>query len=37
MFLIDRLISGTIDILLVNEDTNCAVVGDWKTNRGGLK
>ena len=22
---------------LVNEDTNCAVVGDWKTNRGGLK
>lgn len=37
MFLIDWLISGTIDILLVNEDTNCAVVGDWKTNRGGLK
>ena len=34
MFLIDWLISGTIDILLVNEDTNCAVVGDWKTNRG---
>ena len=37
MFLIDWLISGTIDILLVNEDTNCAVVGDWKTNRGGLR
>ena len=26
MFLIDWLVSGTIDILLVNEDTNCAVV-----------
>lgn len=37
MFLIDWLISGTIDILLVNEDTNCAIVGDWKTNRGGLR
>lgn len=37
MFLIDWLISGTIDILLVNEHTNEYVIGDWKTNRGGLK
>ena len=36
MFLIDYLISGTIDVLLVNEWENKAVIGDWKTNRGGL-
>lgn len=36
MFLIDYLISGTIDVLLVNEWDNKAVIGDWKTNRGGL-
>lgn len=37
MFLIDYLISGTIDVLLVNENTNSFVIGDWKTNRGGLQ
>lgn len=36
MFLIDYLISGTIDVLLVNEWENKAVIGDWKTNRSGL-
>lgn len=35
MFLIDSLISGTIDVLLIR-DTDF-VIGDWKTNRGGLK
>lgn len=34
-FLIDYLISGTIDILCIRPDG--LVVGDWKTNRGGLK
>lgn len=34
-FLIDYLISGTIDILCIREDQ--FVIGDWKTNRGGLK
>lgn len=34
-FLIDYLISGTIDVLLIRDDR--FVVGDWKTNRGGLK
>lgn len=34
-FLIDFLISGTIDVLLIKEDK--FVIGDWKTNRGGLK
>lgn len=37
MFLIDYLISGTIDVLLVHESGNYFVVGDWKTNRGGLQ
>lgn len=37
MFLIDYLISGTIDVLLVNEWENKAVIGDWKTNRSGLR
>jgi len=36
MFLIDYLISGTIDVLLVNEWENKAVIGDWKSNRSGL-
>lgn len=35
MFLIDWLISGTIDVLLIRDDK--FVIGDWKTNRGGLK
>lgn len=34
-FLLDYLISGTIDILCLREDQ--FVIGDWKTNRGGLK
>ena len=34
-FLIDYLISGTIDVLLIRDDQ--FVIGDWKTNRGGLK
>lgn len=34
-FLIDFLVSGTIDVLLLREDK--FVIGDWKTNRGGLK
>lgn len=34
-FLIDYLISGTIDVLCIRDDK--FVVGDWKTNRGGLK
>ena len=33
-FLIDYLISGTIDVLLLRDDK--FVIGDWKTNRGGL-
>ena len=33
-FLIDYLLSGTIDVLLIREDG--FVIGDWKTNRGGL-
>ena len=36
-FLIDYLISGTIDVLLINEHEGKFVIGDWKTNRGGLK
>ena len=35
MFLIDYLISGTIDVLLISEEG--FVIGDWKTNRGGLE
>ena len=34
-FIIDFLLSGTIDVLLLREDK--FVIGDWKTNRGGLK
>lgn len=34
-FLIDYLLSGTIDVLCIREDQ--FVIGDWKTNRGGLK
>ena len=34
-FLIDYLISGTIDVLIIRDDQ--FVIGDWKTNRGGLK
>ena len=34
-FLIDYLVSGTIDILCLREDQ--FVIGDWKTNRGGLQ
>lgn len=34
-FLIDFLVSGTIDVLLLREDK--FAIGDWKTNRGGLK
>ena len=34
-FLIDYLVSGTIDVLCVRDDQ--FVIGDWKTNRGGLK
>lgn len=33
-FLIDFLVSGTIDVLCLREDG--FVIGDWKTNRGGL-
>ena len=33
-FLIDYLLSGTIDVLLLRDDK--FVIGDWKTNRGGL-
>ena len=33
-FLIDYLISGTIDVLCIRDDQ--FVIGDWKTNRGGL-
>lgn len=36
MFLIDYLISGTIDVLLVHESLEYFIIGDWKTNRGGL-
>lgn len=35
VFLIDFLTSGCIDILCIREDQ--FVIGDWKTNRGGLK
>lgn len=34
-FLPDYLLSGTIDVLIVRDDK--FIVGDWKTNRGGLK
>lgn len=34
-FLIDYLVSGCIDVLCVRDDQ--FVIGDWKTNRGGLK
>lgn len=34
-FLIDFLTSGCIDVLCLREDQ--FVIGDWKTNRGGLK
>lgn len=34
-FLIDYLISGTIDVLCIRDDQ--FIIGDWKTNRGGLK
>lgn len=33
-FLIDYLLSGTIDLLCIRDDK--FVIGDWKTNRGGL-
>lgn len=35
VFLPNLLISGTIDILILREDRY--IIGDWKTNRGGLK
>lgn len=35
VFMPDFLISGTIDVLIVKE--NQFVIGDWKTNRGGLR
>ena len=34
-FLIDYLVSGTIDVLCIRDDQ--FVIGDWKTNRDGLK
>lgn len=34
-FLIDYLLSGTIDVLCIRDDK--FVIGDYKTNRGGLK
>lgn len=34
-FLIDYLVSGCIDLLFLREDQ--FFIGDWKTNRGGLK
>ena len=34
-FLIDYLLSGTIDVLCIRDDQ--FIIGDWKTNRGGLK
>lgn len=34
-FLIDYLLSGTIDVLCIKDDK--FVIGDWKTNRGGLQ
>lgn len=34
-FLIDTLVSGCIDVLCLREDK--FIIGDWKTNRGGLK
>lgn len=34
-FLIDYLLSGTIDVLCIRDDQ--FVIGDYKTNRGGLK
>lgn len=35
VFDIDSLVSGTIDVLCLREDM--FVIGDWKTNRGGLQ
>lgn len=35
MFLLDVLVSGCIDVLCVRDDK--FIIGDWKTNRGGLK
>lgn len=35
VFLPEYLVSGTIDILILREDRY--IIGDWKTNRGGLK
>lgn len=35
MFLIDVLVSGCIDVLCIRDDK--FIIGDWKTNRGGLK
>lgn len=37
MFMLDFLISGTIDVLLIHDSGNKHVIGDWKTNRGGLQ
>lgn len=34
-FLIDPLVSGCIDVLCIRDDQ--FVIGDWKTNRGGVK
>lgn len=34
-FLIDYLVSGTIDVLCIRDDQ--FVIGDWKTNRNGLQ
>lgn len=34
-FMIDYLVSGTIDVLCIRDDQ--FVIGDWKTNRGGLQ
>lgn len=35
VFIPELLLSGTIDVLILREDQY--VIGDWKTNRGGLK
>ena len=34
-FIPEFLISGTIDVLILREDRH--IIGDWKTNRGGIK